>query len=718
MSKKKNRHGARTKQKTAARKRKLQAQRIYSGRIVPESETVRPDISELLRKNKKLIIALSAALGAILLVAAVCIAAVCIITSRVTVEVGDVPDFTKLDTGLGSVICTEHGSAESVDTSDVGEQRVECIFFGFVRKNMTVRVCDTVAPIIETVGVTARVGEKVMPDDFILVCDDLTETSVEFTETPTTDAAGEYRVKLTAVDKGGNRTDAEARMTVADDGTEAVIEYGTDAAEAAKICADATGAEITEDMLDVSACGDCRILAPYNGGRKIINVSVKDTTAPTANAMSFDIVLGERLSIEEILTDVHDESEVAVKIGGESDYTEVGNYTADIEVTDIWGNTADFKSAVRVHDIRKELTVEAGTPTDEIIKLILGDDDSLEIKLTDGIQKKLGEHEVEAVGKHSTIRVMLMVEDTTAPVLTVRDTVAFVGQEVKPESFVVSCKDATDVSFSLKEEVRTEKPNETTVAVIAEDAAGNTAEKQARLLVTIDEQPPVIYGVSTVYVNLGESVSYLSGVYAVDNADGVTEVTVDDSNVNTSAAGTYYVTYRSVDKAGNEGTLRGSVVVNSISQETVDRLADGILSAITTGSMTAREKAWAIYNWCRNNIKYSTRTSYLMGKFIDGAYSGFKTRMGNCYIYYAVSSAMLTRAGIENIEIRRNSTTNPHYWNLVKIDGNWYHFDTCPHYAEYPITSFLLTDAEVRDYSENQAIGYYDFDSSLYPATP
>ena len=68
--------------------------------------------------------------------------------------------------------------------------------------------------------------------------------------------------------------------------------------------------------------------------------------------------------------------------------------------------------------------------------------------------------------------------------------------------------------------------------------------------------------------------------------------------------------------------------------------------------------------------------------------------------------------------VQRNDPNKPHYWNLVKVDGNWYHFDTCPHYADYPLTSFLLTDAEVAYYSTYQAVGYYSFDSSLYPATP
>ena len=134
--------------------------------------------------------------------------------------------------------------------------------------------------------------------------------------------------------------------------------------------------------------------------------------------------------------------------------------------------------------------------------------------------------------------------------------------------------------------------------------------------------------------------------------------------------------------------------------------------------MTDKQKALAIYNWCVGHLRYSTSTSHLMNKFIEAAYSGFTTHIGNCYTYYAVASALLTRAGIENIEIQRDNPQSPHYWNLVKIDGNWYHLDTCPKWKSHPIKTFLLTDKQVRNYSLYELEGYYSFDASLYPATP
>ena len=61
--------------------------------------------------------------------------------------------------------------------------------------------------------------------------------------------------------------------------------------------------------------------------------------------------------------------------------------------------------------------------------------------------------------------------------------------------------------------------------------------------------------------------------------------------------------------------------------------------------MTEREKAKAIYDWCCENLKYSTVTSYLMGYYYKAAYSGYKLHYGNCYTYYAVARSLLTPRG-------------------------------------------------------------------------
>ena len=69
--------------------------------------------------------------------------------------------------------------------------------------------------------------------------------------------------------------------------------------------------------------------------------------------------------------------------------------------------------------------------------------------------------------------------------------------------------------------------------------------------------------------------------------------------------------FKSTDAAGNISTITAYLTVSNITTDTLNSLADGVLAYIVNDDMTQREKAWAIYTWCVNNIRYSTRTSYL-----------------------------------------------------------------------------------------------------------
>ncbi len=118
------------------------------------------------------------------------------------------------------------------------------------------------------------------------------------------------------------------------------------------------------------------------------------------------------------------------------------------------------------------------------------------------------------------------------------------------------------------------------------------------------------------------------------------------------------------------------------------------------------DTAYEIFNWVHSNISYQTLTSY--ESFEEAAYSGFTRRSGDCYVYFACSKMLLDIAGIPNLMVERYPVeTNSHYWNLVQIDGLWYHCDATV-FRDHPGMYFLLTDDEIDD-------GHHSFDHSLYP---
>ena len=118
------------------------------------------------------------------------------------------------------------------------------------------------------------------------------------------------------------------------------------------------------------------------------------------------------------------------------------------------------------------------------------------------------------------------------------------------------------------------------------------------------------------------------------------------------------------------------------------------------------DTAYEIFNWVHSNISYQTLTSY--ESFEEAAFDGFTKRSGDCYVYFACSKMLLDIAGIPNLMVERYPVeTNSHYWNLVQIDGLWYHCDATV-FRDHPGMYFLLTDDEIDD-------GHHSFDHSLYP---
>lgn len=144
----------------------------------------------------------------------------------------------------------------------------------------------------------------------------------------------------------------------------------------------------------------------------------------------------------------------------------------------------------------------------------------------------------------------------------------------------------------------------------------------------------------------------------------------------------------------------------------VNEMAEQILAKITNASMNKTQKARAIYSWVRSNMRYVNHSE--KGNWVKSAYTGFRTKRGDCYTYYSVSKALLDKAGIANLEVIR--TDGHHWWSLVDCGNGWYHFDTTPRSAGG--TFCLLTDAELENYSNTTGRGSHKIDHSKYPATP
>lgn len=443
---------------------------------------------------------------------------------------------------------------------------------------------------------------------------------------------------------------------------------------------------------------------------------VADTTAPTAQGQTVELTLGETCEVTDFVTQLSDATEVTLSYeNGEPDFTQIGEQPVTVQITDLGDNVTTVSSSLYVSPAVKELTIEAGGgfPTIRDLMLVQGDAEFITDMEAAIDATAVGDYEILTEVDGVQGKTVMHIVDTVPPVGTAKDVESFCNVTRHAQEFVESVQDMTQVSASFVTEPDITKVGEQTVQILLTDEGGNTAQLTAKLTLQEDTDTPVITGAKDLDVYQGMSVSYKTGVTVTDDCMEDLEFTVDNSQVDLKTPGDYPLTYTATDVGGH--TTQVSVTVHVLEQKydinEVDRLADELLAQIFTGDMTPYDKCEAIYNWVVRNVGYMDHSD--KGNWVQGAWEGLVKRRGDCYVYFATSKELLTRAGIDNIDIEKIPTTRMHYWNLVNLGTGWYHFDTTPRVSDHP-RIFLWTEDELMAYS---AIHYraFNYDHSLYP---
>ncbi|WP_314591938.1 transglutaminase domain-containing protein [Paenibacillus terrigena] len=95
-----------------------------------------------------------------------------------------------------------------------------------------------------------------------------------------------------------------------------------------------------------------------------------------------------------------------------------------------------------------------------------------------------------------------------------------------------------------------------------------------------------------------------------------------------------------------------------------------VLPTIINKNMNAHEKVKAIHDWVVLNLAYDTSLKN------DTAYLGLKEGKTVCQGYALLTYRMLKEAGITNRIAEGKAGGQLHAWNVVNLDGKWYHLDT------------------------------------------
>ncbi|MCD8027536.1 MAG: NlpC/P60 family protein [Erysipelotrichaceae bacterium] len=319
-----------------------------------------------------------------------------------------------------------------------------------------------------------------------------------------------------------------------------------------------------------------------------------DKEAPTIEANSIEVLYGtaldktmfnisdNRTSLDALDVDIDD-----------SHYTadQLGTYTVDVTATDIFNNSCTKTVQVEVVDKTAPMlsvnadnegyVINVGVNDSSDITQYLSATDNVDGDVTTFIEtdkeldtSELGTQDItvsvsDASGNTTEKTFEFVVKDTVAPTITLTDgssiDIDYGSDFDYTDYFTASDNYDESVTVDVDSTVNTSEEGTTTLTITATDSSNNQTTETLNVVVKDISAPTIKLSKSKLTLTVGDSFTaskYLKS--ATDNKDGDLTSDVEiSSNVKTSTAGTYSVTYTVSDEAGNTTSKTLKVTVNS-----------------------------------------------------------------------------------------------------------------------------------------------------------
>ncbi|MFD0696193.1 S-layer homology domain-containing protein [Paenibacillus sp. GCM10027628] len=117
-------------------------------------------------------------------------------------------------------------------------------------------------------------------------------------------------------------------------------------------------------------------------------------------------------------------------------------------------------------------------------------------------------------------------------------------------------------------------------------------------------------------------------------------------------------------------TFKVSYLESKAQSDYVTEQAKSIVASITHAGMNDFEKEKAVHDYVISHLAYDQTLVE------HSAYGGLTKGTTVCQGYALLTYRLLDEAGIPNKIVEGQAGGQLHTWNLVKLDGNWYHLDT------------------------------------------
>ena len=606
---------------------------------------------------------------------------------------------------IGSYVTTLPGKPEK------GLNRLT-IETGGKEKTVWLFVRDTKAPQAAPVSCTISTKTVMAPNELVSGLKDADRVKLMFEEEPPFGQVGDYEIRILMEDASGNSSSVVSQVkirVVSDLGV--TVETGSEAPGAEAFLVDdypvESMTEITEAMLH--SPGEYPITLTVNGTGYVSRLTVIDTVPPAVTGKTVFCEPEADIFPEMFIESVEDESETHAEFITPPDPDNRDFQTVEIAVTDAGGNVTNFQAGLLLtHSV--PFVVEARNTKLTVEECLKDTEYEYALFIKDFIPNTVGFYAVYLQVDGKPEMALVEVIDTTAPVIKTANFKGFTDHP-KEASALCTVSDVTETTVSYETEVDWSLEGTQTAVVRAVDAAGNSATLSVTLTLAVDTQPPVLYGIKQRFFYLDEPISYLSGIAAVDNADGEIEIKVDTSQIDTTKAGSYYVTYSATDAAGNTVSKRSVITIKMTTAKNADKLdryVEQILADILKEDMTPGQKAVAIYNYVYNHVRYKASSD--KSDWRKEAIRGIQRGRGDCFTSNSVARALLEECGISVLPITRLSKNTHHYWLLVNAGTGWYHFDAT-NSREHGFKCCMWTDAQCSVMGS-----FWRYEKNIYPA--
>ena len=145
--------------------------------------------------------------------------------------------------------------------------------------------------------------------------------------------------------------------------------------------------------------------------------------------------------------------------------------------------------------------------------------------------------------------------------------------------------------------------------------------------------------------------------------------------------------------------------------ELINKSVDEIINTVIVDNMAVREQIKAIHDYIINNTEYDTLKSDNINDTTyksNTAYGVLFEKFGICSGYSDTMKIFLDKLNIINYKI----SNDQHIWNLVYLNGGWYHLDLTwdDPISEVNITrdNYFLIDSKTLE-KLNDGLHYFDY---------